>query len=136
MTGVGEKTRSFIRTDFSRGEAVAGLAWLSLGALISVLLEIVYLGTWITLPGGAQVAFPYTIVIAFLFTMVLTRTAKLWTTRPWLAAVPLYVWIGGYLVFAFWVEVTGDQLVGANIRAILLFVAGIAGGVWPLVNRR
>lgn len=133
---MGEQTRRFIRTDFSRGEAVGGLVWLSIGAMISVLLEIIYLGTWLTLPGGAQVAFPYTIIIAFLFTMVLTRTAKLWTGNPWVAAAPLYVWIVGYLVFVFWVEVTGDQLVGANIRAILLLVAGIAGGMWPLINRR
>lgn len=131
---MGEKTRSFIRTDFSRGEVVAGLMWLSLGALLSVLLEIVYLGTWLTLPGGTRIAFPYTIVLAFFFTMVLTRTAKLWTPNPWVAAIPVYVWVAGYLILAFAVGVTGDQLVGSNIRAVLLFVAGITGGVWPLVN--
>ena len=123
-----------VRTDFNRGEAVGGLVWLSVAALISVLLEVVYLGTWVTLPGGAQLAVPYTIVIAFLFTMVLTRTAQLWSPNPAVAAVPLYVWIVGYLALMFGVEVTGDQLVGSNIRSVLLLFAGLAGGVWPLVR--
>ncbi len=131
---MGESSRSFIRADFTRGEAIGGLVWLSIGALISVLLEIVYLGTWITLPDGGRLAFPYTIVIAFFFTMVLTRTAKLWTPDPRVAAVPLYAWLAGYVVLTFLVPVTGDQVVAAGIRAVLLLVAGIAGGVWPLVN--
>ena len=50
------------------------------------------------------------------------------------AAVPLYVWIVGYLALMFGVEVTGDQLVGSNIRSVLLLFAGLAGGVWPLVR--
>lgn len=123
-----------VRTDFSRGEAVGGLVWLSVAALISVLLEVVYLGTWVTLPGGTQVAVPYTIIIAFLFNMVLTRTARLWNPAPAVAAVPLYVWTGGYLALMFGVAVTGDQLVGSNIRSVLLLFAGLAGGVWPLVK--
>ena len=48
--------------------------------------------------------------------------------------MPLYVWIVGYLALMFGVEVTGDQLVGSNIRSVLLLFAGLAGGVWPLVR--
>lgn len=123
-----------VRTDFSRGEAMSGLVWLSVAALISVLLEVVYLGTWVTLPGGARLAVPYTILIAFLFNMVLTRTARLWTSNPAIALVPLYVWTAGFLALMFGVQVTGDQLVGSNIRSVLLLFAGAAGGVWPVVR--
>ena len=39
-------TRPAVRDDFSRGEAIAGLVWLSVGALVSLVLEVVYLN-WI-----------------------------------------------------------------------------------------
>ena len=123
-----------IRTDFSRGEAGFGLLWLSIGALVSVLLEIVYLGTWITLPGGAKIAFPYTIIVAFLFNMVLTRTARLWTSTPAIALIPLTVWGLGFIGLMLGGGVTGDQLVVSSIRSVALLAAGIAGGIWPLIR--
>lgn len=126
--------QGFVRTDFTRGEAVGGLIWLSVASLVSVLLEVVYLGTWVTLPGGARLAVPYTIVLAFLFNMVLTRTARLWSPQPIIAAIPLYAWMAGYFALMMGVVVTGDQLVGSNIRSVLLLFAGLAGGVWPLVR--
>ena len=64
----------------THGEAIAGIAWLCLGAVISMFLEVIYLGTWMF-----GVAVPYTIPIAFFFNMVLTRTALLWTKNPYLA---------------------------------------------------
>ncbi|MDO5668672.1 MAG: hypothetical protein Q4G50_01585 [Corynebacterium sp.] len=129
-------SQGLVRTDFSRGEAIGGLVWLSVAAAISVLLEVVYLGTWVTLPGGARLAVPYTIILAFLFNMVLTRTARLWNPAPVVAAIPLYVWLGGYFALMMGVAVTGDQLVGSNIRSVLLLAAGVAGGVWPLVRAK
>ena len=42
----------------TRGEAIAGIAWLCLGAIISMFLEVIYLGTWMF-----GVAVPYTIQI-------------------------------------------------------------------------
>lgn len=125
-----------IRTDVSRGEIVGGLIWLSVAALVSVLLEVVYLGTWVTLPGGTKLALPYTILVAFFFNRVLTRTALLWHRSPVVAAVPLYVWGAGFLAFMMGVGVTGDQLLGNNIRSVLLLFAGGAGGLWPLVRGR
>lgn len=117
--------------DFSTAEMVGGLVWLSLAALVSVLLEVVYLGTWI-----GSVAVPFTIPIAFLFNLVLTKTALLWSEKVAVAAVPLYVWTGGFLLLTFWVGVTGDQLVGSNIRSIGLLFAGLAGGGWPLIMKK
>ncbi|WP_293953530.1 hypothetical protein [uncultured Corynebacterium sp.] len=129
-----ERNKSFIHTGLSRGEVVGGIFWLSLGALISLLLEVVYLGTWITLPGNTQIAFPYTIVLAFLFNMVLTRTSMLWTDIRSVAGIPLFTWVLGFAFILVWSVAVGDQLVGSNIRSVLLLFAGIAGGIWPLVK--
>ncbi|WJZ02263.1 hypothetical protein CFREI_04835 [Corynebacterium freiburgense] len=121
--------------NFSKAEVFWGLAWLSLGALISVLLEIVYLGTWIHI-GGKAIAVPYTIPIAFFFTGVLTRTALLWTRRIIYAAIPLFTWIGGFFLLTFWVSFSGDILVGENARSMLLLFAGVIGGGWPLMRAK
>jgi len=115
----------------TRGEAIAGIAWLCLGAIISMFLEVIYLGTWVF-----GVAVPYTIPIAFFFNMVLTRTALLWTKNPYLALIPLWVWLGGIILIAFTFSFTGDQLIGSNIRSILLMVAGALGGSWPLFVKK
>lgn len=122
-------SRSAIRTDFTRGEQTTGLAWLCLGAAFSALLEIVYLDTHI-----AGFPFPYTIVVALLFNAVLTRTAKLWTSSPWVALIPLAAWVAVFFVLMFGVQVTGDMLVGNNIRTIVLLAAGVCGGVLPLLR--
>lgn len=116
---------------FGRGEQAFGLFWLCLGALVSVLLEVVYLGTWI---GGVPV--PYTIVIAFLFNMVLTRTGLLWSKNFAVALIPAYAWTAGFFILTMWVGVTGDQLVGTNLRSILLLLAGLTGAGWPLIRRK
>ena len=80
----------------TRGEAVAGMAWLCLGAII----------------------------------------ALLWTKNPYLALIPLWVWLGGIILIAFTFSFTGDQLIGSNIRSILLMVAGALGGSWPLFVKK
>ncbi|MDO5097118.1 MAG: hypothetical protein Q4D85_00055 [Corynebacterium sp.] len=116
---------------FSKGEAAFGLLWLSIGSLLSVLLEVVYLGTWIF---GVPV--PYTIPIAFFFNMVLTKTAMLWSKNTTIALIPLWVWVAGFFMLTMMVSVTGDQLVGANIRSILLLVAGVIGGGWPMIAQK
>ncbi|ALC05502.1 hypothetical protein CDES_05325 [Corynebacterium deserti GIMN1.010] len=130
------RNKSFIHRNLGTGEVVGGLFWLSLGALISVLLEVIYLGTRIPLPGGSSLAFPYTIVVAFLFNMVLTRTSILWTDH-WLAKfTPLITWIVGFMALLVWTVVEGDQLVPNNIRTVLLLFAGFAGGIWPAVKAK
>ncbi|WP_018295874.1 hypothetical protein [Corynebacterium lubricantis] len=121
------ESRSITRTDYSRSEQVTGLTWLSFGAVFSLLLEVVYLGTWI-----GPVPFPYTIVIAFFFNMVLTRTAKLWTESWFVALIPLGVWCLAFFGLMFGVEVTGDMLLANNIRTVLLLFLGILGGLLPV----
>lgn len=126
-------SNSFVPFEFSRGEAVSGLLWLSVGALLSLVLEVVYLGAYITLPSGMRIAFPITILIAWWFSKVLTKTARLWTPNPLIAAVPLIVWVLGFFAFLVIGSTTGDQWLGSNIRTVALLFAGIIGGVWPFV---
>ncbi|MCZ9296332.1 hypothetical protein [Corynebacterium yonathiae] len=125
-----------MRTDFSRGEQVTGLVWLGFGALLSVFLEVIYLTARIPLSDGASVAFPITIVIAWWFNSVLTRTARLWSPAPMVGAIPLIVWGLGFFAFMLLVPMTGDMLLANNILSLLLLLAGIGGGVWPFFKQK
>lgn len=106
-------TEPVVRDDFTRREAIAGLVWLSIGALVSLVLEAVYLN-WLW------------VVAALLFNAVVTKTARLWSSK-W-ALLPLAVWVAGFFASLALLPPTGWSLV--------LLVAGIVGGVWPLVRRK
>ncbi|WP_115684883.1 hypothetical protein [Corynebacterium senegalense] len=120
-----------VRDDFSRAEAVGGLVWLSVGAAVSVLLEVVYLNATVF-----GVPFPASVVIAALFNSVLTRTARLWTANPAVALIPLAVWLACLFVLMFTVPAAGAMLAPANVLTVALLLAGVAGGVWPLAQRK
>lgn len=128
-----EQAQPAIRTNFDRGEAVTGLVWLSLGAIFSLLLEVVYLGARLPL-GENSIPFPVTIAVAFGFNLVLTRTALLWSRRTLVAAVPLIVWTLGFLALALAGGIGSLQALPATLSTILLFAAGVAGGGWPFFN--
>lgn len=104
-----------VRDNFSRGEVVAGLTWLSVGALVSVVLETVYLGWW-------------SFLVALLFNVVLTKTARLWSPRPGVALIPLVAWLAGFAVAL--------ALLPPTAGLVALPLAGIAGGVWPLLRAK
>src|SRR5690625_7490334 len=80
---------NFVPFEFSRAEAVGGLVWLSVGALLSLVLEVVYLGAYLTMPNGVRIAFPLTVAIAWWFNKVLTNTARLWRPNVVIAAIAL-----------------------------------------------
>ncbi|OFQ43622.1 hypothetical protein HMPREF3155_12205 [Corynebacterium sp. HMSC06D04] len=120
-----------ILNEYSRGEQITGLAWLCLGALTSLVLEVVYLTARLPLPGGTSVAFPITIVLAWWFNTVLTRTARLWSDNAYIGLVPLAAWLLGYFAFVLGVVVTGDIWLANNILSLLLLIAGIGGGIFP-----
>ena len=94
-------TTPYVYTGFSKLEAAFGLFWLSFGAIVSLVLEVIYLTAWLSLPGGGAVVFPLSILIAFLFNQVLSKTALLWTKNKIVAAIPIMVWLAGFLAFAF-----------------------------------
>lgn len=125
-----------MRTNFSRGEQVAGLIWLSLGALLSLFLEVIYLTARIPLANGASIAFPISIVIAAAFNVVLTRTARLWSDSTYIAAIPVIVWGLVFFGLMLLVPITGDVIVANNILSLLLFLAGMGGGVWPFLKQK
>ncbi|AJI78617.1 MULTISPECIES: hypothetical protein [Corynebacterium] len=124
-----------IRTDFSRGEQIGGLVWLALGALCSLTLEVVYLTARLPWFDGASVSFPITILIAFWFNGVLTRTARLWSENPYIAGLPGLAWVTGFLAFMLGGAIGDGSLLANNILSLLLFVAGIAGSVWPFFTQ-
>jgi membrane protein len=109
---------------------------LALGAIVSLVLEVIYLTAWLSLPGGGAIVFPLSILVAFLFNRVLSKTALLWTKNKIVAAIPIMVWLAGFLAFAVNDGVKGDILVGADVRGLLLLVAGLAGGSWPLTLKK
>lgn len=102
-----------IRTEFSRGEAIAGITWLSVGALGSLILEVAYLN-W------------FWVIIAAVFNAVLTKTARLWSSRSMI--VPLAVWAAALFASMVILPPTGWTLA--------LLIAGLAGGVWPLLKAK
>ena len=120
-----------IINQFTRGERVTGLVWLTVGALTSLVLEVVYLTARLPLPDGASVAFPITIVVAWWFNGVLTRTARLWSENPYIAGLPGLAWVAGFLAFMLGAAIGDGSLLANNILSLLLFAAGIAGSVWP-----
>nr|WP_311518140.1 hypothetical protein [uncultured Corynebacterium sp.] len=122
--------------EYSRGEQIAGLAWLCLGALTSLVLEVVYLTARLPLPGGTSVAFPITIVLAWWFNTVLTRTARLWSDNAYIGLVPLAAWLLGYFAFVLGAVVTGDMWLANNILSLLLLIAGIGGGIFPFFAQK
>lgn len=116
------------RTDFSRAEAVAGLIWLSIGAIVSLTVEVAFVGGAV----GA-VAAP---LAALGFNAVLTKTARLWTPSTWIALVPLVVWVSGFFAGMLVLPAFGFAPVPANAGAVVLLLAGLAGGVWPLFRAK
>ena len=95
----------------------------------------VYLTARLPWPGGASVAFPITILIAFWFNGVLTRTARLWSENPYIASIPGCAWIAGFFAFLLGGAIGGDTLLANNILSLLLLGAGIAGSVWPFFKQ-
>ena len=102
-----------IRDNFSRGEAIAGITWLSVGALGSLILEVAYLN-W------------FWVIIAAVFNAVLAKTARLWSSKSMI--VPLAVWAAALFASMIILPPTGWTLT--------LLIAGLAGGVWPLIKTK
>lgn len=129
----GNPMKSQPRRDVSKGETIAGIAWLSIGILFGLFIEILYVGTRIAVSGVA-VPIPWTIVFAVVFNLVISRTARLWTDSLTVAGIPLLVWSFGFILVTLWPSfgITQDQLTPQTVWSILVFIGGMAGGTWPL----
>ncbi|MFD5867459.1 hypothetical protein ACFWGD_02435 [Corynebacterium sp. NPDC060344] len=133
----GDPDRSQVREDIGRGEMVTGIAWLTVAALVSLVLEVVYLGARVDV-GGMSIPVPWTIAAGYVFNLIITRTAMLWTPNRNIALVPMWAWIAGYVFLWIWTGLPfgGDQVLGETIRSVALLIAGIVGGGWPLRHRK
>ncbi len=133
----GDPNRSQVRKDVTRGEVVVAIVWLSVAALASLVIEIVYLGARIQV-GDLSVPVPWVLVLAYVMNLILTNTALLWTSHRGIAAVPLVVWIIGLGLVLLWPAIPGggDTAMGPWIRTSLLITAGAVGGFLPLLRPR
>ncbi|SER76502.1 hypothetical protein [Corynebacterium cystitidis] len=122
-------SRSVYRTDFTQGERVTAYGWLALGAAFSALMSLVYLDAQV-----GSVPFPYPIVLAFLFNLVLTRTALLWTDRRWVALLPVVCWVLVLFLLVFGVSMFGEVFFADEIRALVLVLSGLIGGLFPALR--
>lgn len=121
-----------VRDTFTRGEVVGAMVWLGIGALVSLVLEVVYVGAYV-----GSVPMPLSIPLAFAFNLVLTKTARLWSRGSLrVTLLPLVVWTLGFFALMFVVPAVGPQLVPDNILTLLLLFAGIMGGVWPMFRAK
>lgn len=125
------------RENFSSGEVRIALVWLSIAALIALVIEVVFLGVRVTV-GGLAIPCPWTIPLAYVVNLIIINTSLLWTRNRKLAVVPVAVWTAGYGALLLWAAVPGggDLAMGQWLRTILLLAAGVFGGVWPLRHLR
>lgn len=133
----GNPTKTQLREVFHKGEVRVAMVWLSLAALFSLVIEVVFLGTWVTI-GSTAMPFPWTIVLAYVMNLVLTNTALLWQVKREVAMIPTVVWLLGFGALLMWTTLPfgGDQVLGSWLRTIVLLAAGAFGGLWPLRHRR
>lgn len=127
------------RTPDSVTETVIGLSWLSVGAIVSALMEIFFLGAWVSLPFGWVIPMPITIIIAGWLNYHISATALLWTPRRGVAALPLLAWLLTYLACALWptvLPVNPDMLLDQTLRSLFLLIVGLFVGLLPLLRPR
>ncbi|WP_406605800.1 hypothetical protein [Corynebacterium kroppenstedtii] len=132
----GDPNHSQPREDVSKGERIAGIAWLTVGSVLSFFLEMVYLGSRITI-GGHTYPFPYMILIAAGFNYVLGTTVLLWTKKLAWASIPGVTWIVLYFIAVTWPSLPGTRgttWIVPNLIGVLFMIAGVAGAAWPLMR--
>ena len=132
----GNPNKSQARMDTTRSETIRGITWLCIGALFGLFIAVIYAGTRVTV-GDVDIPIPWTILFAGWFNWVISRTAKLWTDSHVVAATPIGVWALGFVLVTAWpsLGITDDQLTPQTVWSILVFIAGLAGGAWPLRPR-
>ena len=129
----GNPERSQPRENFHQGEVTVALVWLSLAALAALVIEVVFLGAWITI-GSVAIPLPWTIPLAYIANLIITNTALLWTRDRSKAAIPTVIWVLGFAGILLWAVLPfgGDLAMGQWLRTVLLLVCGVLGGAWPL----
>lgn len=130
----GNPEKSQVRTDTSRAERISGIAWLSIGGLFGLFVSILYVGVRLNV-GETSIPVPWVLVFAFFLNYVISKTALLWTPNRLIAAIPLLLWVVGFVILAAWAFLPfgGDTLVPSSMWSMALMVMGMLGGMWPLL---
>lgn len=133
----GDPTRRQPREVFARGEKVGAIVMLTIGSLAALSIEVIYLGTRITV-GGLSFPLPWTVLLAYLVNLIITNTALLWTTNRSVAAIPVIAWSVIFMILLGWPSAVagGNAVFAGTLSTVALLVAGIFGGSWPLRHPR
>ncbi len=130
----GHPEKSQVRTDTSRGERIAGITWLTVGSLFCLFICVLYVGARVEV-SGRSIPTPWPVLFAPWFNLKITRTALLWTKNIAVAGIPIVVWFLGFLLLIMWPELSGGAgptFLPATIWTMLMLIAGMAFGAWPL----
>nr|WP_162933181.1 hypothetical protein [Corynebacterium lactis] len=133
----GDPEHAQARENFFKGEVLGALVWLSVAAAVSLIIEVVFLGSRVNL-GGVALPVPWTIPLAYVANLIITNTALLWTRERSKASVPVIVWAVGFGILLLWSAMPfgGDMVLGQWLRTVVLLAAGVLGGAWPLRHAR
>lgn len=116
---------AYTRTDFSRGEVIGALVWLSIFAAAAAVFCLQYLPATIELK---VTSLPWTIPMAFGGCLVLVKTATLWSQNYLIQVIPAVVWLG---VVALMLPTSA-----AFAYVVGLVCAVLAGAAWTVITSR
>lgn len=111
-----------IRTEFSRGEVVGALVWLSIFAAVGAVFCLQYLPATIELK---VTSLPWTIPLAFGWCLVLVKTATLWSSNYLVQLLPTVIWVS-----VVWLMLPTSAAVAYVVG---LVCAVLAGAAWPVI---
>lgn len=116
---------AYTRTEFSRGEVITGLVWLSAFAAAGSVFCLQYLPATIELK---VTSLPWTVPLAFGGCLVLVKTATLWSQNYLIQVIPAVVWLG--------VVALMSPTSAAFAYVVGLVCAVLAGAAWPVIASR
>ena len=116
---------AYTRTDFSRGEVIGALVWLSIFSAAAAVFCLQYLPATIELK---VTSLPWTIPMAFGGCSVLVKTATLWSQDYLIQVIPAVVWLG---VVALMLPTSA-----AFAYVVGLVCAVLAGAAWAVIASR
>ncbi|PAY23155.1 hypothetical protein CEY15_10215 [Dietzia natronolimnaea] len=110
-------------------ELGVALVMLAVGAATSCVLAVAWLTTYV-----GQVPFPFTILVAGVWSLFLVRVASAWSDRTIVAVLPALIWILTLVTLN--LGPGGDMPVPIGLRGLALLVVGGLIPLWVATLRR